>query len=90
MFGSSCSHKKRENPPTLECTSFKNKITPSSNEKLQFTTQHQKNSKKMMIGLTCMLKLEATCFTRIRVHVRDFFENVLKTPRKQQRKNNHR
>jgi hypothetical protein len=26
--------RRKENPPTLECTSFKNKINPSSNEKL--------------------------------------------------------
>ncbi len=42
----------------------------------------------MMIVLTCMLKHEVACFTRIRAHVRDFFENVYKTPQKQQRKNN--
>jgi len=37
-----------------------------------------------------MLNLEVACFTRLRVYVRDFFENVLKTPREQQRKNNLR
>jgi hypothetical protein len=44
----------------------------------------------MIIVLTCMLKQEVACFTRIRAHVRDFLKNVLKTPRKQQRKNNLR
>ncbi len=38
--------KKKSENQTLECTSFKKKKKPSSNEKLRFTTQYQKKSKK--------------------------------------------
>ncbi len=47
-----------------------------------YDLQHniKKKFKKMMIVLTCMLKLEAACFTRIRVHVRDFLKMFKKHP----------
>jgi hypothetical protein len=67
---------------------FEEQNNPLKQWKITIYNTTSKKFQKMMIVLTCMLKHEVACFTRIRAHVRDFFENVYKTPQKQQRKNN--